>query len=297
MTTSQWITEALSEIRTPNITSPKVTLSGSASGHNEIGSYITSLTWTASFEDGQYEFGSTADNSSNTRKNTGITISDYVWNISNNQNTTTATSGTEKTTQSASVSANKVLKQTESGSFDISAVKLQVTQEASKNYATVTAKYTCPNTNARTPVNNVGLEVEGKIAAITEEQTLTANVAATSYRRPFWGVHTTPIDVSALTSDIVRGLSGKGTSNGGLPTTLDVPEGSRQVIFFAKAGVKSSMTATDSLAQNATVTFTKIANAVQVEGANGFEAVNYDMWYVQWGDPIASAKKLNITWA
>ena len=297
MTTSQWIVDALSEIKTPTITQPKIELSASPSGHSEIGSYITTLNWTATYTDGQYEFGSTADNSSNTRKNTGLTISDYVWSVSNSITDTTQTSGTEKTTQAASVSGNKPLKQTETNSFALGDSKIQVTQEGSKTYATITANYTRPNTNARIPVNNVGGQYSaGVIPAISTAQTLTANVNASSYRKPFWGTKTTSINIGAITSAQVRALGNGGTQNKGFPTTLSVPEGSTQVIFCAKAGVYSSLTATDALAQNATVTFTKVANAVSVEGANGFAGTNYDLWHVTWPDPIASAKSLNLTW-
>ena len=47
---------------------------------------------------------------------------------------------------------------------------------------------------------------------------------------------------------------------------------------------------------NAGVTFTKVENAVKVEGANGYTAVDYDMFYVDWNAGIDAAKKLVLTW-
>ena len=69
------------------------------------------------------------------------------------------------------------------------------------------------------------------------------------------------------------------------------------VIFAAKAGAYSSLTATDDKAMNATVGFTKVASAVQVKGANDFAATAYDIWYVDWQAGIGSAKQLTLKWA
>jgi hypothetical protein len=45
------------------------------------------------------------------------------------------------------------------------------------------------------------------------------------------------------------------------------------------------------------VTFTKVENACSVEGANGFTGTNYDLWYVNWGAGIGSAKQLTLKWS
>ena len=100
-----------------------------------------------------------------------------------------------------------------------------------------------------------------------------------------------------MTSDQVRGLSGKGTSKKGFPTTLSVPAGSRQVIFCALKGAYNSLAAKDTAAMNAGVTFTKHAAAVEVKGANDYTEAEYDVWEVTWADPIASAKSLALTWS
>jgi hypothetical protein len=66
---------------------------------------------------------------------------------------------------------------------------------------------------------------------------------------------------------------------------------------LAKAGAYSSLVAKDGNAQDATVSFDKVAKAVKVEGANGYTAVDYDLWSVTWEGPIASAKSLKLTWS
>ena len=284
MTTSQWLLDALSEVQEPDITQPSITTTASVVGGGELGAYITGVTWTGTFTDGSYQYGS-EENSESTA--TGLSANNVSWSVSNDNDTQTAT--------------------TEDGTFTFTSDKyLQVNTETSKTYITITAEYDLDASGARTPLNNVGKPTTGAIANKTDIKN-TATAKQTGYRKPFWGVLTTPfvetkndagaVTAIAVTSADIRGLSGKGTATKGFPTTLSVPEGSRQVIFAAKAGTYKSLTAKDGNAQDATVTFSKIANAVNVEGANGYTATAYDIFEVTWGDPIASAKALKLTWS
>lgn len=274
MTTSEWLLDALSEVKEPSITQPTITMGASVVGGGEMGAYVTGVKWDGNYKDGSYQYGSTT---SATSTATGLSASNLTWEISNSVDTQTgsAIDGTFTFT---------------SGNYP------QINSESSKTYATITAVYDLDATNARIPLNNVGQATSGAITSKTDV-TLTANANATGYRKPFWDVLTSPLDVSALTSAQVRALTKNGTKTKGLPTSLAVAEGSKQVIFCAKAGSYSSLVAKDSAAQNATVAFTKVANAVSVEGANGYTATAYDIFYVQWEDPIASAKSLVLTWS
>lgn len=294
-TTSQWLLDALSEILNPTVNYPSVSLTCGAliegatktASSCEIGSNITALQWDGTFGAGSYTdaagegtYGTVESKTSNA---TGLTTSNVTWSVSNSVDAQSATS--------------------EDGKFTLTSDKyIQVTSESATDYAQVTATATLDATGARTPLNNVGSAyADGKIAGFDKEgttvNTVTASCSVTGYRKPFWGVSTASIDVNDITSEQVRALGNSGTKTKGLPTTLSVPEGSKQVIFCAKAGTYSSLLATDAAAQNAVVTFTKKANAVSVNGANGFEAAAYDMWSVTWGDPIASAKSLNLAWS
>lgn len=284
MTTSELLLDALSEVKEPTIAQPTISCSASVVGGGEMGAYVTGVKWEGSFTDGSYQYGSEEKSDSTA---TGLSASNVTWSVKNNIDTQTAT--------------------TEDGTFTFdSAVYPQVDSESSKTYATVTATYSLDASGARTPLNNVGVATEGKIESKSNIE-LVKNANATGYRKPFWGVLTTPfaetkndegaVTAIAVTSADIRGLSGKGTSTAGLPTTLAVPEGSRQVIFAAKAGTYKSVVAKDGNAQDATVTFSKIASAVNVEGANGYTATAYDVFEVTWGDPIASAKVLKLTWS
>lgn len=268
-TISQWLIHALSETKEPTITQPTITMTADGTGAGgEIGSYITKLNWYGTFADGSYEYGPA----------TGLSASNVTWSVSNNIDNQKGT--------------------TEAGSFTLDdSNKIRLTQEESKEYAKITATYTLDASKASTPINNTGVETTGKITDKTD--TIVKAVNSTAYRKPFWGVLAagSQLDVTKLTSKDIRNLASSGKSNEGLPTSLDVPAGSRMVIFAAKAGTKSSLTATDDKALNAGVDFTKVANAVKVEGANGFKAVDYDIWYVDWLAGISVAKKLTLKWA
>lgn len=284
MTTSELLLDALSEVKEPEITEPTITTAAYIVGGGEMGAYITGVKWDGTFTDGTYQYGSEEKTDST---GTGLSANNVTWSIKNDNDSQTAT--------------------TEDGTFTFTSDKYkQIDNENSKTYVTITAEYDLDASGARTPLNNVGVATAGKIANRTDVQNIAA-AKATGYRKPFWAALTTPfaetknadgaVTAIAVTSDDIRGLVGQGTATKGLPTTLAVPEGSRQVIFAAKAGTYKSLTAKDGNAQDAIVTFAKIANAVNVEGANEYAAVAYDIFEVTWGDPIASAKALKLTWA
>lgn len=106
-------------------------------------------------------------------------------------------------------------------------------------------------------------------------------------------------DLSTIESADIRGLK-KTSLNGDCPTTLNVPLSSTQVLFAVPAGKYKSLLVKDGNAQDATVSFDK-KTGVKVEGAvskigDASTAIDYDVWYVTWADPIASAKALKLTW-
>ena len=280
MTTSEWLLDALSEVKQPDIAQPSITMTASVVGGGELGAYVTGVKWEGTFTDGSYQYGSTTNADSTA---TGLAASNVSWSLKNNIDTQTATK--------------------EDGTFTFdSSVYPQINSESAKTYATVSGTYNLDASSARIPLNNVGKATSGQIASKTEVA-ISANANATGYRKPFWGIKAAAdaIDVSKITSAQVRALGNGGTATKGLPTTTAakpfvVAAGSQQVFFLAKAGTYSSLTATDAAAMNAGVTFTKVANAVNVEGANGYTATAYDMFYVDWGAGIDADKKLVLTW-
>lgn len=283
-TISEWLIHALSETLPPNVTPPSCSFStGTPNSNQEIGEYISTLSWTGSFTAGTYEYGS-EDSSSQT--DTGVTESNVTWKFTNNIDST----------QSAT---------TKTGTFALGAdKKIQLTADGSANYATITGEWTIDATNAKNPVNNIGEAVsDAKLTTITGTET--KNVSATSYRKAFYGYKTpaAALDVTALTSTQIRELGNSTTSRNAVPSSLSVPVGAQQVFIAIKKNLKTKLTAKDANANNSVVTFTRLPAALTVEGANGYEGVEYDVWYVDWNPDknpaytgIGSAKSLNFTW-
>ena len=280
MTFSQWFADSLKETVEPTVTQPSASITATPTIENndsEIGAKITKITWAGTPAAGSYAIGDVTQSS-------GLDASDFSWSVSNNIDAQTSTS--------------------EDGSFTLTSDKyIQINSESSATYARVDATVTIDPTDAATPKNNLGEDAEGKIIGFDTEgaktKNISANVTATGYRKPFWGVIAAGTGLKNpedYVSADVRALPGQATKAKGFPTTLAVPAGSQMVVFFAKAGVYSTLTATDSKAMNAPVAFTKVAEACEVEGANGFTAAKYDLWYVDWKAGIGADKSLTLSW-
>lgn len=273
MTTSQWLIDALSEVLEPTIVQPTAEMTASFSpSSGEAGTNITKVKWTGSFTDGTYSYGSSANKTADSAANTSVT-----WVVKNGE--------------------------TEIGTAQSGEAEYSAQMGDSAVTLTLSAIATINTDGAYTPINNVGEETEGKITGFdtdgTKTKTLAPTASVTGYRKPFWGIKAAgaALDVNALTSAQIRDLGNSGSKADGFPASLSVPEGSQQVFFLAKAGVYKSLSAKDTAAMNAGVTFTKVEKAVKVEGANNYTAVDYDMWYVDWGAGIDSAKSLALTWS
>lgn len=279
MTTSEFLLSALKKTVEPTITQPSASLSASAVVENsdpEIGANITALKWDGGFSAGSYKIGSST-------QSTGLSSSNTTWAVSNSIDAQTST--------------------LMDSTFTLTSDKyIQINTDGSATYASISADVTLDASGAKTPKNNLGEDTEGKITITTAGSpwSKTANVSVTGYRKPFWGVIAAadglknPVDYESAD---VRALPNSATSAKGFPTSLAVPAGSQMVVFFAQAGKYSSLEATDDKAMNAGVTFTKVANACEVEGAHGFTAAKYDLWYVNWGAGIGSAKQLTLKWS
>ena len=295
MTFSEWFQDALKVTTNPTVTQPDAYFSsvkvGNTGANLEVGSYVTSISWDGTTSNGTYKVGSVSD------QGTGISSSNFTWSVSNNVDSQTSTNV--------------------DGSFDITANKKQIKSTSEVTYATISATVTIDPSKAKNPKNNLGedvssLKITGFDTAGNKEKTISGNAKATGFHKPFWGVKAAEADLikpTAYTSSDVRGLASSANSTKGFPTRLSVPEGSEQVVFFARAGAYSNLTATDDNAMNAGVTFTKVANAVKVKGNNeyapeGTDGFDYDLWYVDWNPDsaagyagIGSAKQLTLKWS
>ena len=125
-----------------------------------------------------------------------------------------------------------------------------------------------------TPKTNIGNDYPtGKITA----KELTANKGTlTGYRNWFYGYKTAAgvLDVTNLTSANIRALTAQ---NGSFPGTIST-NGMQQMFFAIPKGRKNKVTVSNAT-NGAPQTVTKVTD-IMVEGANGYNAIAYDVWYV-----------------
>lgn len=138
------------------------------------------------------------------------------------------------------------------------------------------------------PKNNLGATegVAGKIAAGTKNAT---SSAVTGYRNSFWGGVNSK--EGTPTSAIIRGLAGKknGTFSAGNEGDAQESVGDMRVIIAVPAPrTISSIKDVNGLNAEAFSAFTHIT--VDVEGANGYEAKSYNVYYK---DNAAACDKAN----
>ena len=113
----------------------------------------------------------------------------------------------------------------------------------------------------------------------------------TGYRNWFYGYKAggATIDVSALDSAKIRALTAR---NGSFPETLSTNK-MQQMFFAIPKGRKTEVSVANNV-NGAPCTVTKVTD-VMVEGANGFTAVAYDVWYVNNAAADGGANTYKIT--
>lgn len=174
---------------------------------------------------------------------------------------------------------NSVTKTTATGSFEA------FTVDENTNYK-LTAKATY--SDGAIPKTNLGNDYSD--AQIKAGTTAVANSAAvTGYRNWFYGYKNASgvLDVAALTSAQIRALTAR---NGSFPATIDT-NGMQQMFFAIPKGKKTSVKCSNNV-NGAPCTMGK--TEVSVEGANGFTAIAYDVWYVNSASADSGANTYKI---
>lgn len=242
-TAGKSVSEALTEIfskrlQPGNPTQPAVTLKFSQAGSYEVGTSVTP-SFEATMSAGSYTYGPA----------TGITAKS--WEITDTKSHT-------------STAAN--------GSFDAFVVG------DGENYK-ITAKAT--HDAGAVAKDNLGSasNPEVKIAAGTKTAT---SSAVTGYRSFFYGVLPTSTADAPLTSAIIRGLTNGKAYNAQKKFTINANSTAKRIIIAVpssstRAGL-SSVILTSAMNTPVTGSYVKTAKAVKVEGVNGYEAVDYDVW-------------------
>lgn len=154
----------------------------------------------------------------------------------------------------------------QSGTF----TEVQVTDSTSLS---ITAS--CDSSDGTVPKTNIGNNyADGQIKA----KSLSASKGTlTGYRNWFYGYKNASGVISipsGINSATVRALS---SQNGGFPGTLST-NGMQQMFFAIPKGKKSNVAVSNNV-NGAPCTVSKVTD-IMVEGANGYDAIAYDVWYV-----------------
>lgn len=170
---------------------------------------------------------------------------------------------------------------TSSGSFD------EITVEENTDYKVVA---TATHGAAPVALDNLGdaSSPEVKIAAGSKSKT---SGSITGYRAWFYGYKNASslLDVANLTSANIRALT---SSNGTIPSQMTVNQ-MQQMFFAAPKGKIKSVTVANAV-NGAPQTVTKVTD-IMVEGAGGFTAVAYDVFYVSNAAAESGESKYTIT--
>ena len=173
----------------------------------------------------------------------------------------------------------------ESGSFSPLTVSDAM---ASAGYFLTATVY---HSDGSVPYTNLGNEdASSRIAA--------GNVTATSekitgYRNSFYGTLTSK---TAPSSDVVRGLtkSGKALANGS-SFTITIPVGALRVMFAYPATLRDCTSVKDVNGLNAEILSGFTASTVSVKGANGYDAISYKVYVLDFASANDKANTFKVT--
>ena len=242
----------------------------------ECGTEVTQLKWNATFNDGSYNYGHlNADGTVNTSTAAGCTAT-YSMSCDKAGSTTTPTA--------------------QDGTWVLDTAYVVKDTDSSAAVGTITTKCKIAGSPYK-PINNIGEEVDGQITAKDEiSKSKTYNV--TGYRAWFCGYKNGDSiikkdgvkDATAITGAQIRSL---GTSkNGSWASSMNVDK-MQQMFFAAPKGKGSKPSIADS--KTTAPQTVKGPFEVEVEGANGYTATTYEVWYVDNDFPASGSATLNIT--
>lgn len=251
------LTEIFSKRLQPgNPTQPAVSLTFSQAKAYEVGTKVTP-TYSASLSAGSYTYG----------PSTGITAT--AWDVDAIDNGTTVESKT-----------------TASGSFS------EITVEEDTSY-----KIVATATHGAGPVakDNLG-DPSNPVKQISAGSKSKEVGSITGFRSVFYGYKAggSTLDVANLTSAQIRGLGNAATTT--KPTSMTTNK--MQQMFFAFVQPASGHAAAPVVkdATNGAPQTVSGPITVNVEGANGYEAIPYDVYYVSNAAAASGELKFNITY-
>lgn len=130
----------------------------------------------------------------------------------------------------------------------------------------------------------------GKIAS--GEKSATSS-KVTGFRKTFYGTTT---DKAALTSDAVRGLSGKSSSalKNGSTFTVTIPVGAMRVVIAYPATLQDVTSIKDVNGLNAEIASGFTKSTLAVEGVSGYTAINYKIYTLEYATANDTANTYTV---
>lgn len=281
MTAEEVLLGAFSEPKNPTVKDPTLSLTTSGNQSGEVGTAYALPHATASVTTGSYEYGSKdASDVKYSDTGTGITFTSIKVSCED----------PAKETSSSNSNANLQLKLTTTELPDTNR-KFETTAKTIK----FSAEATHP-ASARTPVNNLGTKVDD-LAIDGETLTATASLTITGYR--CWFTYVGADCTSTVDSAFIRNnATNKGNHVNAGNVTLTVRDGNldKRVLIAIPATGKNLTKVIDVKGMGLDIfaggKFTH--KVVSVEGANGYSAINYDVWVYENANGFAGTT-LNCT--
>jgi hypothetical protein len=143
---------------------------------------------------------------------------------------------------------------------------------------------------AKTNIGNPS-SPEKKVTAGSKSKTAGS---ITGYRKTFYG---TTSNENAITSDLIRSLASSSSSALSDGATFDVslPVGAKRVIIAYPATLRDITSIKDDNGLNAEIVSAFAATTLDVEGANGYDAITYDVYTTVFADPLEKANVYHVT--
>ena len=116
--------------------------------------------------------------------------------------------------------------------------------------------------------------------------------AYTPFRNVFYGASTTK---PTLDSAAIRALTPTGKAYAAGTLTINVPAGAQRVVIACDATKTGVTKVINQTAMNADVTATFAKSTVPVEGAEGYTAINYNVWVFEPAVPYENTATLVVT--
>jgi hypothetical protein len=287
MTTTEFLMDALSQVKGPDIKAPTFTLKANTidgDGIVEIGTTISSISWTGTFKTGSYSYGSKKG--------------DQVFSDTSSNQSATSYVASCTPADGTGIVVNAV----ENKGSGTATFKTGYTVGSTTNKTIASVSVTCNwGASDRDPVNNVGEIVEGKLPA-SYATPAAVNFTVKGYREGFYaGTVTTAITDPAtqVTSDMIRKLGTKsGTNYAASSKTLSIPAGAKSIIIAcpkANKGVTDILNTTVNAGMNEAFGLTT-PTVISVQGADKTNtyAADYNVWVYTPAEAYSNTASLTI---